>query len=66
MSRKKTQAQLEQEAWEADYAAAELAAAQERCDHYRAAPSEWHWKTGQVRQLECPECGATRYFEETE
>lgn len=63
MSRRKSQEQLDDEAQAADDALAAQWQAQQDCSHWQAKPSEYWW-SGQVRTMHCPECDATRDFDE--
>lgn len=63
MSRRKTQADLEREAEEADLREALTHKRQRECGHYYGQPTEWHW-SGQIRTMRCFDCGLEEYREE--
>lgn len=63
MSRKKTQAELEEEALRADREASDLARKQDECGHWNCSVTEWWW-SGRVRELTCNECGKTKFLED--
>ena len=65
MSRRKSQAEQEREAQEADERASALAHKQSECGHYCCRPTEWHW-SGQIREMTCDECGLVEYRMEIE
>lgn len=64
MSRRKTFEQLEREAQEADDARSALWKKQQACNHYDAQATRFHWTTGRVAELHCPDCDATQSFDE--
>ncbi|WP_312388109.1 hypothetical protein [Stutzerimonas nitrititolerans] len=65
MSRKKSIEERVADAERADRERAETFRRQRECDHWRATPTEWWW-SGNVREMTCPECGATNYIEDRE
>lgn len=63
MSRRKTQAELDEELEaEVEREGARIQR-QQSCHHSDCYPSRWNWATGRPEEMTCNECGDINYLE---